>query len=380
MDNRVVTGLIIIAAIAITVLFFADSEGITAKITSENTVKIGGVLPLTGVSNSYGQFNREGIDLALEQVNSAGGINGKPLEVIYEDSQSRQNTAVTALQKIIEMNNVPMVLVGASSPETLAQAPIAEEKQTVLLALGSAAEKIRYSGDYIFRLKVSVDEEIRTLMQFVRENLKAQSIYILYVENDYGESVREFSEKNFIEMNGTIKGQEGFIIDELDYRTYLIKLKNANPDVIVLAGWPRNLGQIMKQAKELGINANFVAPGGAISPEIIEIAKNSSNGLIYTTEFDLDSKRITVQDFRMKYKIKYNKEPELFSAMGYDAIYILADILKICKDSDCIKKKLYQVSEFEGVSGIITFDKYGDVSKPLIFMEIRNETFIKYKG
>ncbi len=344
------------------------------------TVKIGAVLPLTGVSAIYGQYPREGMQLALKEINDLGGLQGKKLEIIFEDSQSKPINAVTSIQKLINSNNVPVVLVGASSPETLAMAPIAEENKTVLLASGSAAPKIRDAGDYIFRLKVGVDKESDELMRFAFNELKAKTISILYVNNDYGAGVKEFGEKQFIELGGKVLKSENFNIEETDFRSYLLKIKETKPDVVLLAGWPRNMGQILKQARELNFETIFITPGGTIGPEIIEIAGNAADGLIYVMEFNLESEREETKRFREKFKQRYAKEPELFAAMGYDAVKIIAMLLKKCgENSVCIKNELYKIQNYQGASAQISFDDHGDVIKPMQFMTIKNSQFVLFE-
>lgn len=363
---------IIIIIVAVVVFYKPAPKG---------TIKIGAVLPLTGVSSIYGQYPREGMELALEEINSNGGIKGKKLEIIYEDSQSQQTIAVTALQELINIHHIPVVLVGASSPETLAEAPVAEKNKVVLLASGSAAPTIRFAGDYIFRLKVSVDKEIDELMKFVYNKLQAKSIYILYVQNDYGEGVKKFSEEIFSRMGGKILGIEGFKIEETDFRSYLAKVKSANPDIIILSGWPKNNGQILKQAEELNIDKTFVSPGGVIGPEITEIAGKSADGLIYTMEFNTRSERRATEFFREKFNKKYGKDPELFASMGYDAVGIIAKLLEKCGiDSTCIKDSLYKIKDYDGATAIISFDEYGDVLKPMSFMTIKDaQLYVPYE-
>ena len=202
----------------------------------------------------------------------------------------------------------------------------------------------------------------------------------MYVENDYGKSVQQSAEKYFKDLDGQVLGSEGFKLEETDFRTFLIKAKDANPDIIVLGGWPRNMGYILKQAKELNINKTFVAPGGTIGPEILEIAGQAANGLIYISEFDLNSDNEAITAFRAKYNQKYNKEPELFSAMGYDVVNIISGMLKKCgTDSVCLKDNLYQVQNYDGASGVISFDDHGDVIKPMIYMTIKDGKHIRYQ-
>ena len=338
----------------------------------EDAVVIGAVLPLQGMSTIYGQYNMEGMELAIEEVNAAGGINGQQLKIEYEDSQSEPRLAVSALQKLIG-KDISLVLASAASSETLAQAPVAEQNQVVLLASGSAAPKVREAGEYVFRIKVSVDKELEGLMNFIQDDLQAETIHILYAQSDYGEGINKFANSIFLDLGGSVLGSDGFDIDDTDFSTALLKVQHNNPDVVVLGGWPRHLGLILKQAEELGIAAQFVAPGGAIGPEILEIAGESANGLLYTFEFDVTSEIKETQYFRENYNKKYGRDPELFAAMGYDAVLLIADAAKVCDtNSTCVRDHLYSVQGHQGASGVITFDEKGDILKPVKIFSVSN--------
>ena len=372
---------IVILELSILVLLFVlGGCAITGKSVQkiDNTIKIGAVLPLTGVSSLYGQYSQEGVELALEEVNNNLGVNGQKLKIIYEDSQSKPVNAVTSLQKLIDVNKLSVFLVGMASHETVAQAPVAERNGVIILALGSAAEKIRYMGDYVFRIKVSVDKEMEELMKFSYKNLGARKIYILNVQNSFGESIKKFSEKTFISLGGEIVGSEGFLISEKDFKSYLIKVKYANPDLVVLGGWPGNNGQILKESKELGLDLKFVAPAGAMGQEVLKIGGNATDGVIYTMEYDSESNNPKSVKFRNKYLSKYGREPELFAAMGYDSVYVMQKVLNICGvDPICVKNELYKIKNFDGISGKFSFDSYGDVMKDLNFMIFKNEKRLK---
>lgn len=351
----------------------------TGQVVKEDKVQLGAVLPLTGSSSIAGNFNREGVELGVRDVNEAGGVNGKELEVVFEDSFSKPIAAVNALRNhLIDSKDINIVISGYSSPETAAMAPIAEENKAILLACGSAAEEIRYAGDYIFRLKVAVNVEVKELMKYAYEELEARTLYILYIQNNYGESVKESSKEYFEAHGGEILGIEGFPIEQMDFRTHLTKLKNADPDIVLLAGWPQNNGQILKQAAEMGIEARYISLDALLDDQTLEIAKEAADGVIYQTEYNINREDEGFKEFKQSFEEKYDREPDLFAAMGYDAVKILAPILEICgENADCVKEELYKVENFDGASGIISFDEYGDVVKPMHMMIIKNGEFVK---
>lgn len=367
--SGILTILILISILSVSI------TGNAIKDISNDVITIGAALPLTGVSQYFGQKNQRGMELALKEINSESEV----LKVIYEDSLSKPAIAVSALKKLIDVDGVSFSLVGASSPETSAQAPIAESSQIPILALGSAAPPIRFAGDYIFRLKTSIDLDTRELMKFSSDKLDAKKISILYVQNGYGKGVANAAKEEFVNLGGEVLDSVGFDLDEVDFRAHLTKIREADPDLIVIGGWASNIGRIIKQANELGMEQLFVSPAGGMGEEVVDIAGHLANErIIYIVEFDLESRQGEVVEFREKFLEEYGEEPDLFSAMGYDSIKIISKIIKVCSDdSECIKNQLYQIQNYPGASGVISFDEYGDVQKEMVYMTIRDGEFVK---
>ncbi|MFA5291155.1 MAG: ABC transporter substrate-binding protein, partial [Candidatus Paceibacterota bacterium] len=251
--------LIIIVAV---ILVVAGYFGWSSSPAKGDGFIIGATLPLTGAAQIYGQYNKEGMDLALLDINRQGGINGKKLSIIYDDTGSQNTNAVSAITKMININKVPVIFGSPPSSEVLAEAPIAEKNRTVLIVAGGGVPSLRDAGDYIFRVKVSVDKEIEELKKLATNVFRAKTAYILYIQNDYGEGTRKFVSQIFPQSGIAVLGSEGFGADEGDYRSALIKAQKTNPDVIVISGWPKNLGLILKQAKELGLKKQFIASVG----------------------------------------------------------------------------------------------------------------------
>ena len=160
----------------------------------------------------------------------------------------------------------------------------------------------------------------------------------------------------------------------------MAKVKSTDADIILIGGWAKDVGRIVKQAKELGIDENFVSLAGGIGHEVIDIAGEAADEkIIYVVEFDTESEEENSVEFRRKYLEEYGEKPDVFSAMGYDAIHIVLKILEKCGEySECIKDELYLVQDYHGVSGIISFDEYGDVHKEMNYVTIRDGEFVKY--
>jgi branched-chain amino acid transport system substrate-binding protein len=370
-----ITGILILLGV---VLFFGNLSGyFSLKSENNNYYKLGVVIPMTGVLSNYGDFQRNAIEMAIDEINENNYLD-KSLKVYFEDSQSDSKSAIMGLEKLININNVPLALLTPSSPAVIAMAPIAENKKIPVIAMGAAANDVRYAGEYIFRVKNSAEVEMENFVSQIYNIFNKRNIYILYVNNDYGKSIQESTKFYFESLGGNISGIENYDVNEKDYSTMLLKINESNADAIFIVGWAKNTGQILRQAKELNIKIQFFAPVGSIGPEVISIGKEASENLIYSIEFNIDSEDFKVKEFIKNYENKFGEKPDLFAAMAYDSVYLSYEVFKICNnDSECIKNKLYEI-EFNGVSGYINFDEYGDVSKEMYLMTIRDLKFVSY--
>jgi len=230
------------------------------------------------------------------------------------------------------------------------------------------------------------------LLNYIDSKEDLQTIYLLYVQNDYGESVKESFLEVINSKNIDLIGNEGFSITETEFKTYLLKVKNANPDVLFISGWTNNHGVLVKQIGELGVSSKIVSSSAPITQDVLDVAGDFANGVIYSLEFSLKEEDIlnkfvySVENHRNnsalffeKFKEKHDQEANLFAAMGYDAVMLAYDALKECgNDSDCIKDYFYSLEVYNGASGIFSFDEYGDVSKEMYLMTIRDGKFESY--
>jgi branched-chain amino acid transport system substrate-binding protein len=377
MQRATLIGLGIIALIAISVLTYQATT--TGQAINEEEVVIGALLSETGAIGPLSESTKEGMQLALDEINSAGGINGEKLRVEYQDSESSTTVAVTNIQQAIGTGK-KVIIVGASSSETIAQAPIAEEAQAVIIAVGSAANEIRNMGDYIFRVKASVAQEVKELAKIISNKFHKKRMYVVHINNAYGFGVRDDIQKYFTAQGGEIVGISEFNMGEKDFKTIAIKIQKADPDVILIGAWPGALGQLVKEIRSAGVTTQIFSTSGPVTQELITVAGPQSNGVIYISEYNIESEVAISKNFRENYNERYDKEPNLFSAMGYDVVYLLANGIAICgePEPDCVKEQLYATQGWQGASGTITFDDHGDVLREFTVMTVRDEAFSVY--
>lgn len=371
--NRFIS-IIGIAALATLVLTFSCAK--------KEEIKIGAILPLTGEGAKYGQSAKRGIDLAVEEINLKGGIKGKKLTVVYEDSKGDPKEGTSAIQKLITMEKVPAIIGAMASSVTLAVAPIAEKNKVVLLSPASSAPKITYAGDYIFRNCYSDLYEGRKMAHYIYNETTYRKIAIIHINNDYGIGLRDAFRGEFTKLGGNVTATETYGFGTTDFRTQISKIKDANPDAVYIVGYAE-MGRLLVQAKELGLKVPFFSCIMFEDPDILKVAGEVAEGIVYTfPSYNPESKEDVVANFVSSFEKKYNQKPDGFAANAYDALKILVVAIKEGGEkSQQIKKALYSIKNYPGVTGETSFDKNGDVIKLIGIKRVEKGDFkwIRFK-
>jgi len=372
--KKVYTGIAIVALLSLIIFIFI----IQIK-RAPNEIVIGSILPLTGDGAMYGEWTQKGIDLAVREENQKGGIKGKKIRILYEDTQQKPEQGIAAFKKLTLIEKVPAVIGGLSSSVTLAVAPLANQYKVVILSPASSSPKITDAGDYIFRICASDVYEGKIMAEFSFNTLKYRRISILYINNEYGVGIKNIFNNVFSENGGEIVSMESYDQGAIDFRMQLSKIKATNPETIYLVGYAPEMARALRQMKELGIKAPVLSSYEVENPKIIEIAREAADGIIYTAyDYDPQKKEPNIQHFVKDYREIYNEEPNIVSALGYDSAKIMIEALKKAKNltGDDIKDQLYEIKDYPGITGKTSFDKNGDVEKSIIFKTIRNGYFI----
>jgi len=361
-----------LAALAASVLFVGCQP--------KSDIKIGAILPLTGDAAKWGQASKNAIDLAVEGINKSGGISGRKVAVLFEDDRGGVTDATNAMTKLVKVDKVPLVLGTLFSSATLAIAPIANENKVVLLSPASSAPKITQAGDFIFRNCASDVYEGGIMAGFVHDTLKYRKVGVAYINNDYGLGLKTEFETAFKAKGGEIVASEAFDQGATDFRSLLLKIKAAAPDAIYLPGYPPEMGRLLRQAKELGINKQFLSVVIFEDPRVLELAGGAAEGVIYSCQiFDPTSGEANVRKFVTAYKTKYGSDPDIYAGLSYDAMNIAALAIKNGGTTGGgIRDALYKIRDFPGVTGVTTFDQNGDVTKPIGLKMVRNGKFEWY--
>lgn len=368
-----------IAVVVILVAMF-----IVTQIKRESEViKIGVMGPLTGIRAMGGTYMRNGLEMALEEINSKGGVKGRKIKLVYEDTKYKPDVAISAFRKLVDVEGISLIIGFQNSSCLLAVAPLAEKKKVICIGYGTQSNKISNAGDYIFRTQIASREEIPAISDFIRNKLRISRIGVLYLNTDYGVEYKNILKRIFEDkLGGKIVDMESFEVETKDYRTQLKKVVQHNPQAIFIIGASKHVGMIIKQAKEIGINTQWIASSPVESRDVLEIAGKLADGIIYPYPYDIESQDKQQKIFREKYKKRYGMIPNMLAANAYDALKILVKAIEKCggdaKNVECIKNELYKVRNYHGASGVLSFDENGDVHKPIIIKTIRNGKFVRY--
>lgn len=343
--------------------------GIPGCGASDDTIQIGAIGPLTGELASYGEWFKNSVEIAQDEINSSGGVLGKKIEVIYEDSQADATTGVTVARKLVDIDRVAALLGPVASGVTLAVAPIAEQNGIVLLSPISSNYRITDAGDYIFRIAPSDALQGRIVAEWTFEELGYATAAILYVTNDYGDGLRQEFERNYVALGGRVVITEGSEQDATDFRSQLTKIAQLLPDFVFVAVYPKETGRVAQQMKEMGIDAPIIGTDPFHDEQVFEIAGAAANGIRFTDVADVSGSEF--EAFAAEYRKRYGSEANIVAAESYDGLKVLALAIERAGslEGSKIRDALYGIKGYTGASGEITFDENGDVS---------SKTFYKY--
>ena len=360
--------------VGLVALFGWCISGCSQKHAKELT--IGAILPLSGDAAEYGTNDKNGIELAVEEINMAGGIGGQQLKVLYEDCQADAKSAVAAISKL-GLQGVAAVIDDAISSIALALVPVAQANKQAIISTGASNPSLSGMSPYFFRIWNSDAEEGVIAAKFALHETGKGGVAILFVNNDYGVGLSKVFSDELIKNGGAVVGKESFEKDARDFRGQITKLKGAKPKAVYLVGYASQTGIAAQQLLEQGVSVRIIGTVAMEDPQFVKLAGQASESVVYP--FPEQSTGAAATQFRQAFQKKYGKEPGLLCDCGYDAakLFILA-LQQGARTGDEIKEKLRLVKDYQGASGLITFDDKGDVHKPMIMKVIRGGKFVAF--
>jgi branched-chain amino acid transport system substrate-binding protein len=340
-------------------------------------VKIGAVIPLTGDVAKYGNWIREGMDLAVSELNSTD--DSMQLEVIYEDDQCDAAKATNAMTKLATIDNTLFVVGSWCSSSVLAQAPIAEKDKVILLSEG-LSPKISQAGPYTFRIIPTGRIYVDKIVEYLQQN-KLSKIAAIYVNNDFGIGISEYLQGKLKSFSGSLVAAEAYESDAKDFKNQLLKVAAKLPEVVFIIGY-EEAGQIIKQSTELNQHLKFLAMDTFENEDILKVAGPGAEGVIYPHFFyeNDTASNPRLRDYQRVYMQKYKHVSEGFAAVSYDAVYLIADVLRKASgaDRDVLRAAIAN-AQYNGVTGLNSFDGNGDARKNILLKIVRNGHFVKYE-
>src|SRR5688572_3081586 len=338
-------------------------------------VRVGVFMSLTGSTANFGISSVNGIKMAADEINAAGGINGKQVELLVQDDRSDASEAATIVTKFVTQDQVHAVLGEVASSRSIAAAPIAQNAKVPMLTPSSTNPEVTKKGDFIFRSCFIDPVQGAAIAQFAAKTLNAKSAAIMVDrKNDYSTGLEKVINETFTKMGGKIVATQSYQEGDQDFNAQLTSLKGGNPEVIFVPGYYNDVGLIAKQARDKGITVPLIGGDGWDSTQLYAIGGTALNGSYFTNHYspyDTDPK---VQKFVNDYKARYNTLPDALAATAYDAALIMFDAIKRAPslDGPAIRDALAATKDFPGVTGTVTFNENRDAVKPIVMIEIKD--------
>jgi len=360
-------------AILILTLFFSVACSNVKK--DKDVIKIGAILPLTGDLSSYGVDTKLALELAVKHKNNNGGINGKKVVLVIEDSKGQTKEASIAANKLINIDKVIAILGPITSPEVLVIAPICNKNKVPLISPSSTDNAISNAGEYVFRTINADNIETQAFAIFLKQDLNLPKIAIIANQAtgtlSYANSFEDFYKKN----GGTILNKEIFGENQIDFKNIIIKLLSSKPDAFYISGVSMELGLLIKQIREFNKTVMIFSYQSAEDRRVVEIANEQVNGVIFSSttlpDSIIGSARLKFVDDFMN---EYGKKPGIFAAEIFDGINIIMNAFNHSNDSNnSFIEILKTTKDYNGASGIITFDVNGDVHKNIAIYQYHDK-------
>jgi branched-chain amino acid transport system substrate-binding protein len=342
-------------------------------------IKIGFFGALTGPTATFAQSGRNGVTLAVEEINAAGGVlGGKRLELLIEDDRGEASEAASAVSKLITRDHVVALIGEQASSRTIAAAPIAQSYRVPMISPTSTNVEVTKKGDYIFRACFTDAYQGAVLASFARRDLNAKSTAILVdARSDYSVGLAQAFRESFEKQGGTISGELKYTEGDSDFSAQLTVIRPLDPDVLFVPGYYTDAGLIARQAKALGIRAVLLGGDGWDSPKLTEIGGEAIEGSYFSNHYSGESASPGVKAFVAAYRKRYGTDPDSIAALSYDATRLLGDAIRRAGSTEGkrIRDALADTKDFAGMTGKITMDADRNPIKEAFVLKVEGGRF-----
>ena len=343
-------------------------------------IKVGQFASLTGKEATFGISSDEGTTMAIEEINAAGGVLGRQLKLLTEDTQSKPGEPATVVNKLIARDGVVAILGEVASSRSLEAAPICQQSKIPMISPSSTNPKVTEVGDYIFRVCFIDPFQGTVMANFATKTLKAKKVAVFTdAKSDYSKGLAKFFKEKFTADGGTVVAELDFNGGDKDFKAQLTAIKAANPDAVFVPGYYTDAALICVQAKQLGLNVPFMGGDGWESEKLVEIGQDAVEGQYFSTHYHPDLGSEVSKKFVANYQKRWNgKMPDALAACGYDSALVLADAIKRAGSTDGpkVRDALAATKDFPAVTGTISINEQRDATKAAVILQVKDG---KYK-
>jgi branched-chain amino acid transport system substrate-binding protein len=361
-------------------LLYALTFVAAASLTAADTIKIGEYASITGKEASLGQSSHQGTLLAVETINAAGGVLGRQLELITEDTQSKPGESGTAVRKLISRDKVVAILGEVASSRSLEGAPICQQARVPMISPASTNPKVTEVGNYIFRVCFIDPFQGPVMAKFALGTLKAKRVAVLSSNSSaYSVGLAKYFKEAVLAGGGTIVAEPKYSEGDKDFKAQLTSVKASNPDAIFCPGYYNEGALIVKQARDLGITVPIFGGDSWEAEDLINLGGKSMEGSFLCSHYSPEDPSPRVQNFVSAYRKRWGESfaPDSNASLGYDSVLVLADAIRRAGSTgrNAIRDAIAATKNFEAVTGTITINEKRDASKNAVIITVKNGRF-----
>ncbi|MBU0635481.1 penicillin-binding protein activator [Candidatus Micrarchaeota archaeon] len=341
----------------------------------EQKTKVGVLMPLTGFLSHVGQDTRHAIEMAFEDLGASNDI-----ELVFEDEMCNATQALTAYRKLVDIDQVDFIIGPFCGQSAMSVLSFLNQQKIIAISPGAPDNELSQANDYFFRTRVPNKVETKKIVDFlIEKGIIRVATYT--AKNTFGESFKNSFIEQFTAQGGEIVFSEGSTDSQSEFRTEIIKIKETNPEAVFLVPASRQqMGIFVKQTKELDFFPLIVGAAVTKQQDLLDAAGNAADGIIYPYTLDQQNLFPKQEEIYNRFLDRYNRPPTMEVLNGYDAFQILFTKIKECNaNKECVRTKLNELKDFDGVTGLVSFDEFGDSQVSLILKTIQNGEFIRYE-
>ncbi|MDB6068868.1 MAG: ethanolamine utilization protein EutJ [Verrucomicrobiales bacterium] len=348
------------------------------KQEASTEIVIGEVASLSGGTAAWGKAQNEGVKLAVEEINAAGGLLGKKVKLITEDDQSKNGEAATVTKKLVSREKVVGLIGEISSSKSLEMAPVCQKASIPMISPGSTNTKVTEVGDYIFRVCFIDPFQGTVMAKFALSKGWKKMATLTDVKEDYSVGLTQAFKDYYTANGGTLAVEQSFSKGDKDFKAQLTAVKGAGVDAIFVPGYYSEIGLIAAQARELGITVPMCGGDGWDDASLIKVAGAAVEGCYFSNHFSTDDTSEAIQGFVKKYETLKGEKPSTFVALGYDSAMLLFQAIKTAGTTDgpAVRDVLAKTKDFPGITGSITLDEKRNATKSAVILSIKDGKFV----